>query len=377
MKRILVLGAGLVGSAIIRDLLLDQEFHLTVVDKTLERLKGLETSPLLKAHQADISQLEELNHYFGDVDVVLNAMPGYLGFDVVKAAIIAGKDVVDIAFSPEDPLLLDSLAREKGCKVIVDMGVAPGMSNVLTGHAASLMDEVDALKIVVGGLPQIRNWPFEYKAVFSPVDVLEEYTRPARFIINHEIVVRPALSDQELLDLPGIGTLEAFNSDGLRSLLHTIPARNMVEKTLRYPGHARLMEVFKHTGFFEAEPLLIQGQKVSPMALTAALLFEQWKLHEGEGDLTVMQVKAFGTKDNKPVSYQADLFDRFDEATGIHSMARTTGYAATAALRLLSTGTITQQGVILPEFLGRNASYREFLLMDQSKRGIHYHISIG
>ena len=113
---------------------------------------------------------------------------------------------------------MDALAKDNGVTAVFDCGVAPGMSNMLVGCGHNRLDRTDLAVIYVGGLPEIRNWPFEYKAVFSPVDVIEEYVRPAVYVENGAIVTRPALSDPELIDFPGIGTLEAFNTDGVRSL---------------------------------------------------------------------------------------------------------------------------------------------------------------
>ena len=130
----------------------------------------------------------------------------------------SGKNTVDIAFFAENPFGLDELAQKNNVTAVVDCGVAPGMSNVLIGHAEQQLDRVESALIYVGGLPELREWPFEYKAGFSPIDVIEEYTRPARYVENGHVVIRPALSDPELIDFPSVGTLEAFNTDGLRTL---------------------------------------------------------------------------------------------------------------------------------------------------------------
>src|SRR5690606_37486262 len=135
---------------------------------------------------------------------------------------------------------LDALAKEQGVTAVVDCGLAPGLGNILFGRLNEELDSIDTFLCHVGGLPVVRRKPYEYAAVFSPLDVIEEYTRPARFIENGALVVRPALSDVEKMDLPGVGTLEAFNSDGLRTLAVTMKAPNMKEKTLRYPGHVGL-----------------------------------------------------------------------------------------------------------------------------------------
>jgi len=376
-KKITVLGSGLVGSAMIRDLISTGEFALVAIDKDQQRLESLGRHPDLEVRNADLQAEPYPSIHFSDAAIILNAVPGHMGNRMVEKALLAGKDVVDIAFSPEDPRDLHLTALENGATLITDMGVAPGMSHVLAGHAASIMDEVEELVIMVGGLPVERTWPWEYKAVFSPADVLEEYTRPARFVRDGQIISKPALSEQELVQFDPVGTLEAFNSDGLRSLLFSIPVKNMVEKTLRYPGHARLMEVLRHSGFLNPAPLDPANSLISPLSLTSTLLFQQWKLEPGEQDITMMRVTARGFKSGQSISYRADLYDTYDPIKGIHSMARTTGYAATSAVRLLSNDPSLPKGLILPEHLGQHPEWRAFLLADQARHGINYDISIG
>jgi saccharopine dehydrogenase-like NADP-dependent oxidoreductase len=305
-------------------------------------------------------------------DLVVSAVPGHMGFGVLRALIEAGKNVVDIAFFPEDPFLLDELARQMGVTVIVDCGVMPGMGNILAAHAASQLDHVDDILIYVGGLPQVREWPYEYRAVFSPIDVIEEYTRPARYLEFGRIVTRPALSDPEYVHFPGIGTLEAFNSDGLRTMLTTIEADCMKEKTLRYPGHIEKIAVLRETGFFSKEAVEIGGARITPLEFTARVLFPKWKLREGEGDLTVMKVTVKGRKGGKETTYEFDLLDRYDPEKRVISMARTTGYTATVAARMLHAGLYDTRGVSAPEFIGRDARCVEFLLDGLARRGIHY-----
>jgi len=254
--------------------------------------------------------------------------------------------------------------------------VAPGMSNILTAYASSELDETHKVKIMVGGLPKIRQHPWEYKAVFSPADVIEEYTRPARVVRNGQEVVLPALCEKELVDIEGVGTLEAFSSDGLRSLIHTIDAPDMEEKTLRYPGHARLMEILRDAGFFSQEEKHIKGSRVSPLDMTSTLLFDQWKLLEGEVDITVMKVIVSGIKDGDSTSITYDLYDEYDPESGIHSMARTTGYTATITARMVLNGLYDRIGVSPPEYLGRKAECVEFLFSEFEKRKIYYKRSI-
>ena len=381
IMKIIVLGAGLVGGPMALDLTNDPKFDVTIADINPSALQTLveRQNPgagRLKTIEADLGDPGRVAQLVSGFDMVINAVPGFMGFQTLKAIIGAGKNVVDIAFFIEDPFELDELAIRNNVTAIMDMGVAPGMCNVLIGYADHLLDETDNILYMVGGLPEVREWPYEYKAVFSPVDVIEEYTRPARYIENGKFIVKPALSDPELLNFKGIGTLEAFNTDGLRSLAHTVTCSNMKEKTLRYPGHIEKMRVLRETGFFSQEEIEVNGIRIKPMDLTAKLLFPKWKLKEGEVDITVMQVMVSGKKEGKKVTYTWDLFDKYDPATRIHSMARTTGYSATVALRMIADGLYTRKGISVPEFIGKQPECVEYMLSGLRQRGVIYHETI-
>ena len=374
--KVIVLGAGLVGGPMAADLSKEKKYNVTIADKNNEALKQF-AAVGINTLQADLADKEGLKKILNDFDLVISAMPGFMGFETLKTIIESKKNVVDIAFFPEDPFLLNDLAIKNGVTAIVDCGVAPGMSNILTAFAEDQMDEVDTAITYVGGLPQMREWPYEYKAVFSPVDVIEEYVRPARFIENGKEVIYPALSGIELINIPGLGTLESFNTDGVRSLAKTIKAKNIREKTLRYPGYAEKMLLLRETGFFNNEEIEIKGVKIRPVDFTAKLLFPKWKLNKGDEDLTVMQVSVKGLKNGKPIEYVYDLLDKYDPETGVHSMARTTGYTATGALGLLAENLFSQKGVIVPEYIGRKKECVDFLLNHLKKRNIHYSCKIN
>lgn len=369
---IIVLGAGLVGGPMAIDLSKNRKFKVTVADLNANALKTLKKKHPVSVIEADLSKPAAVKKLVSGYDMVINAVPGFMGFATLKAIIEAGKNVVDIAFFIEDPFELDKLAKKNNVTAIMDCGVAPGMCNILIGYVDHLLDETENVAYYVGGLPEIREWPYEYKAVFSPVDVIEEYTRPARFIENGLPVTKPPLSEPELMNFPGVGTLEAFNSDGLRSLLHTVKARNMKEKTLRYPGHIEKMAVLRDTGFFSQEPLEIQGKMIRPIDFTAKLLFPKWKLNEGEVDLTVMKVIVEGRKGKKKLRYTYDLFDKYDPATGIHSMARTTGYTATVALNMIADKVYTRKGMSVPEFIGQQPECVKYMLQGLRQRRVIY-----
>lgn len=370
--KVLVLGAGLVGGPMALDLEKEKRFRVTAADMNKEVLGKLAKKGPVHILQKDLSSPAEVRKLAAGFDMVVNAVPGFMGFRTLEAIISAGRNVVDIAFFIEDPFALDELARKKGVTAIMDCGVAPGMCNILIGYADHLLDKTEKVVYYVGGLPEVREWPYEYKAVFSPVDVIEEYPRPARYIENGFPVTRPALSDPELMNFPGIGTLEAFNTDGLRSLAFTIKAKNMKEKTLRYPGHIAKMALLRETGFFSYDAVEVKGQKIRPIDMTAKLLFPLWKLKPGEVDITVMKVVVKGKKGGKTLQYSWDLFDKYDPVTGIHSMARTTGYTATVAARMIAAGLYTRKGVSVPEYIGQDPSCVNYMLDGLKKRGVIY-----
>ncbi len=375
-KKIIVLGAGLVGLPMAYDLAQDSEFEVSVADIDSSKLSSIKKSNI-KTIVADLKDSDTLKKLLVPFDIVVNAVPGFMGFECLKNCIEAEKDIVDIAFYPEDVFELSDLAKSKNVCVICDMGVAPGMSNLLTGYAASKLDRVTTANIYVGGLPKLRTKPWEYKAVFSPSDVIEEYTRPARIVRNSKIVTVDPLTEIELLEFNKVGTLEAFNSDGLRSLLFTIKADNMSEKTLRYPGYAEKIKLLSENGFFKEDKIEVKGRMVSPLELTSKLLFDTWKLKANEEDMTIMRIVVDGIKDGANTCYTFDLYDEYCNNTGVHSMARTTGYTATTAVRLLAERVYYQVGINLGEMLGKDEKVVEFMLEGLKNRGINYKTKIS
>lgn len=371
-RSVIILGAGLVGRPMALDLLKNDEFEVGIADfseKALDKFSGTRA----RTFKRDLSDSNQVKKVISDYDLVINAVPGSIGFKSLKAIIESKKNVVDIAFYAENPLDLNELAKQNEVCVICDMGVAPGMSHLLSGYAASQLVKIEKILIYVGGLPKVRTFPWEYKAVFSPSDVIEEYTRPARLVENGNIVFKEALSESELIDFGSVGTLEAFNSDGLRSLVYTIKADYMAEKTLRYQGHIDKIKVLKKSGFFGTEPVIINNTEIIPLEFTKKMLFPSWKLGENEEDFTVMRIIVEGENSTgQRKRYVYDLFDIYDMATNIHSMARTTGYTATAALRLLDAGIYNSIGINVPEFVGKDAASVKFILERLSERGIEY-----
>ena len=190
--KISVLGAGLVGKAIAVDLY--KKFDVSSFDIDEKALKFLEQTFGIKTKVIDLSNHANIVKAVSDADIVVNALPGFMGFETLKTIINTAKNVVDISFFPEDPFEPDKLAVENDVIAITDFGVAPGMGNIICGYHNERM-QINDYKCFVGGLPFVKEWPFDYKAVFSPIDVIEEYTRPARYIQNNELIVREALSE--------------------------------------------------------------------------------------------------------------------------------------------------------------------------------------
>jgi saccharopine dehydrogenase-like NADP-dependent oxidoreductase len=297
-----------------------------------------------------------------------------MGYQVCETVIKAGKNMVDISFFPEDPFGLDALAKQHGVTVVTDCGVAPGMGNIILGYHDTQM-EIARYECLVGGLPVVREWPWEYKAVFSPIDVIEEYTRPARYVQNSCEVVREALSEAELIEFPGVGTLESWNSDGLRSLIKTMShIPDMIEKTLRYPGCIEYLKVLRAAGFFSYEPVEVNGLQIRPIDVTAKLLFPQWKLKPGEEDFTIMRIVIEGKESDAQKRYTYHLLDRFNRETQTISMARTTGYTCNAVAELVLDGTYNHVGISPPEFVGRAAGCYTRVVEYLAQRNVIYSI---
>jgi saccharopine dehydrogenase-like NADP-dependent oxidoreductase len=360
----------MIGSAMALDLRRRSDWQVTVADVREENLARVAQRSGAATLRADLSDPGAIRSVVAGHDVVIGALPSVIGFQALRAVLEAGRSCVDISFMPENALELDALAREHGATAVVDCGIAPGVSNVMAGFAVAQLERCQRLEIYVGGLPVERHWPFEYKAGFAPYDVIEEYTRPARLVEHGRVVVREALSEPELMDFPGVGTLEAFLTDGLRSLIHTLDVPFMKEKTLRYPGHIHLMRALRDTGFFGKELVEVAGQKIRPLDATAALMFPKWTFAEGEADITVLRVVAEGEAGGRILRYRWDLMDSFDEASGLRSMSRTTAFPATIMAGLIAEGAFARPGVHAPESVGREPGLLDRLLRELAARGV-------
>lgn len=366
-KKILVLGAGLVGFEIAR--CLAETYEVTVVDKSIEVVAKLDKIPGVTPVNADFMDAPIITELCLRNDVIVGAMPGSIAFKVLECVVKTGKRAVDISFFDEDPFALDKLARENGSTLVVDCGLAPGLSNLLLGHETTLMD-ISHFEFWSGGLPVERSLPWQYYAPFAVRSVLDLWTRPVRSKVNGVVVVKPALTDYEFVEISGIGTLEAIPTDGLRTLLDTVDIPNMIEKTLRYPGHRACLETLRDLGMFLTEPIDIGGIQIAPIEVTSRMLEEQWKLGDTDDEFTMLHLMLLGIHNRKAQTVFWDLFDQHDFITGATSMARTTGYTCLAVAHLLAEGAIEKTGIIAPEILGKNQAHFDFIMNFLHARGV-------
>ena len=362
--KIAVIGGGMIGSFIAEELCND--FEVMVVDNNKSTLNQIEK----RNHRISAINFDVKNGIIEDIianyDLAVNCLPGFMGFEMLKKIIQCKVSCVDISFMPENCLELSEFALENNCLVIPDAGVAPGLSNLIIGNIVA-NNKIEEIQTMVGGLPKKKNPPWNYKAPFSPIDVIEEYTRPARIRINGKTEVREALSKKQRLEVEGIGELEAFLTDGLRTLLDSkgslseVP--NLMEFTIRYPGHCDLIRKMISDGKFSNE--IVKGKKITRKEETSGKLFESWKLEKGEEEFTFMLILAVSSEGNE-ISYT--IYDEFTE--GATSMARTTGLTACAFSRLVLENKIKEKGVICPETLGMNNIFYDYVLNYLRDRGI-------
>ena len=352
MANICQIGAGMIGQTMAIDLA--ENHNVSLGDINISSIKDkLKNHPSIKVSKIDVLNQKEILNFIKEADIVLLAVPGFLGFNALKTIIKYGKNVVDISFSPENIMDLNDIAVQNNVTAIFDAGVAPGIPNYIFGYH-NTFEEITNFKYYVGGLPKFPKKPFNYKAPFSPIDVIEEYIRPARMMVNGKKITKPALSEVEGLSFNDSIELEAFNTDGLRSLLNTMThVKNMSEKTLRYPGHAKLIK-----SYIEKEILQTD--------VTIKKLFKEWKLNPGEHEFTILKVEM--QTNSKIIEY--NLYDEYDESSQTTSMARTTGYTATATINLILEKLFYEKGVFPPELVSINKTIFNFIINYLSERNV-------
>jgi len=368
--KILTIGCGYIGSVLVRHLSERiPSAEIAVSDENREAIMKAISSigrGNVKPLQLNIHDYDRLVKVAEDFDILVGLAPGRLGYKTVEAAIDAGVNMVDLSYMQEDPMTLNDRALKAGVTVIPDCGVAPGLSHILVGRAVSMLDKVKNVIILVGGIPQNRIPPLDYKVTWCVEDLIEEYVRRPKIVKNGKTIEAEALDGLEEVDFPGIGKLEAFYTDGVRTLHHSIKGvENMWEKTLRYPGHAEKIKLLRDLGFFDET--LIDG--VSPRSLTIRVLERKLSLPEIK-DLVAMRVDVDGVKNGREICYSYILIDYYDDERKVTAMGRTTAYTASAVIQLLARGEIKEAGVIPPERLGMDRKCFERIMEELERDGI-------
>jgi saccharopine dehydrogenase-like NADP-dependent oxidoreductase len=370
--RILVVGSGNIGSVAAKDLARSlPSADILVADKNEERARNVAEdigTDNVSHVRLDVEDHQELLSTLKDSTLVLGFLPGGFGYRLVEACIDARRDIVDVSFMGENLLKLSHDAAEAGVTIVPDCGLAPGISNLLVGHAAECLDQVTAVHIFVGGLPEKPLPPLGYVVTWSPESLIDEYTRKARIVIGGKETEVEALSGLETIEFPNFGRVEAFYTDGLRTLLHTIHvAEEMWEKTLRYPGHAEKIKVLRDLGFFDKTQVDVEGTSISPRKLTATLL--EQKLHKPSvKDVVALKVEVSGIKNRDQTTFLYHLLDFYDEKQKITAMARTTAYTASIATQLILEKAIKNKGLVPVEKIGADPETFKKIIGELQKR---------
>ncbi len=363
-----VLGAGMQGSIAAQDLA-NAGFKVTVLDNNISRLRLLKRSIPIKAQQFNVSGKVKFIKLIKTFDLIVGALPAALGYYTMDCAVAAGVDCVDMSYSHEDPLKLHEKARQAKVRIVPDAGFAPGLSNILVGETHQQFNGIDKLRILVGGIPQNAAPPFYYRITWSPTDLIEEYTRPARIIKNKESVTVDALTGIETITFPRVGKLECFYTDGLRTLLTTMKnVDTMEEKTIRYPGHAELFKTLIKCGFFSDQQVRCGKQMLSIKSISTEYL--RVMLSQGdESDISVMEIDIKKGKNTR----RYRCIDYYDSKNGITSMARMTAYTCSIIAQCVKH--YPDFGVIPPEYLGMNKKICQFIKSELKKRKIAVTVS--
>jgi len=370
----LIIGCGNMGSVAAEDLAASMSsVEIVVADKETERAR--KTAEKINSRNVswislDMAKPDELVATLKDFDVTLGFLPGNLGFSLIKTCIDAKRDLVDVSFMAENPLTFDSEALKANVTVVPDCGLAPGISNILVGHAAGMLDEIRTVHIMVGGLPKKPLPPLGYVVTWSAESLIDEYSRKASIVKHGKIVEVEALTGVEEVEIPKVGRLEAFYTDGLRTLIHTMRnADEMWEKTLRYSGHAEKIRLLKQLGFFEEKKVEASGMSISPRKVTAKLLSGKLRKPDVE-DMVVLKVEVSGIKNSEPTRYIYHLLDFCDEKRKVSAMARTTAYPASIIAQLMLKKAVKGKGVVAPEKIGADGEVYKLFLAELERREI-------
>jgi lysine 6-dehydrogenase len=374
--KMLVLGAGLQGSACAYDLLQNDEVtEVRLADLHMSHLPdflGPYSGKRLIPTPIDVRDHEAVGALMREADAVMSAIPYYFNFELAKQAVAAGVHFCDLGGNTEivfEQKTLNDEAVAKGITVIPDCGLAPGMVNILSEYGIRQLDSVDEVKILVGGLPQNPEPPLNYQIVYSLEGVLDYYTTLSWIIRDGKRTQVKALSEREPIQFPEpVGELEAFHTaGGLSTMAFRYEGKipSMEYKTLRYPGHAAIMEAIRDLGFLDQQPIEVKGGRVAPRDLAIATMGPRLT-KEGGRDLVALRVTVRGKKNGQPKTLGWELVDLYDETHGISAMMRTTGYSLSITGQMQARGEIALKGVHTPD----ECMPAEKYISELAKRGV-------
>jgi saccharopine dehydrogenase-like NADP-dependent oxidoreductase len=371
--KILVLGCGNIGSVVAEDLAQSlSSAQIVIADMNEDRVKEVVSQigrENVDWNRVDASNHDELVGTLKKFDFAVGALPGVMGYRVCKAAVAAKRDMVDASYMPEDVMALHKDASKAEISIFPDCGMSPGLGSILAGHAASKLDRVESVHMLNGGLPEKPVPPLGYVITWSVNDLIDMYSRKVTIVKKGKTVEVEALSGLEEIGFPGVGKLEAFYTDGLRTMLYTLKnVKDMWEKSLRYPGHVEKINLLKSLGFLDDKPLGIKNLNVSPREVTA-VLFERKMRRKDVPDIVAMRIDVSGEEDGENVTYTYHVLDRFDKQHQVTAMARTTAYTSSVIAQLLAEKAVDEKGVIPPEKLGMNEEFygKYMRLMEKRK----------
>jgi lysine 6-dehydrogenase len=360
---ICIIGAGMQGSVVAQDLV-KSGHDVTVLDNNINLLRQLKKTVNINAREFNVKNKVKFIKFIKSFNLVVGALPASMGYYTMDCALRAGVDLVDLSYASEDPFILHDRAEREGIRIVPDAGFAPGLSNILIGETYQAFGGIDNLRILVGGIPQKPEPPFNYHMTWSIVDVIEEYSRPSQIIKNKETITVEALSGIEEFTLPRTGKFECFYTDGLRTLLKTMKhVKNMEEKTIRYPGHARLFRALIKCGFFSDQVVRYRKRLVNVRDVNIEYLRKVLRGADQE-DLSIMIIQL--EKGRKRRKYTC--IDYYDRKKSITSMARMTAYTGSIIAQCIKK--YDHFGIIPPEHLGMDKKIFKYIKTELKKRNI-------
>lgn len=360
--RVLVLGAGMQGSAAIRDMAKSSQVsEIVAADQDITRIHNLVAelgTPKIDSKRIDAKdhgQLVELMK--DDFDVAACLLPARFNFPVAKAAIEARVDMVDVSY-PGGISKLDSAAKQAGVAILPGCGLDPGIDLVLYGYGTSLLDKIYEIHSYCGGIPQkeYAAEPLKYKISWSWEDAITTYTRKARILKKGRVVEVDNIFEGHVkrMQFPEpVGEAECFLNGDATVYAETLGlkhARELTRWTVRWPGHCELWSKLVKMKMLSDQPIqMADGIEITPRQFMIKHLAPQLQYKKGERDLVVLRVEFLGEKEEEKTRLVFDLVDLYDQETGVSAMARTTGYTCSIVTQMVGTGQIKEKGVLAPE----------------------------